>query len=114
MKNKSSQDLFPYIRELFLFKKLKKKTTAMVVWGGVAEERERDLDSFKKKDSISNSHTFINMEIMQPYPADSDGKEFTCNAWDVGSIPGSGRSSGGGNDNPLQYSCLENSMDRGA
>ena len=32
----------------------------------------------------------------------------------VGSIPGSGRSSGGGNGNPLQYSCLENSMDRGA
>ena len=33
---------------------------------------------------------------------------------DVGSIPGAGRSSGGGNGNPLQYSCLENSMDRGA
>ena len=35
-------------------------------------------------------------------------------AWDMGSIPGSGRSSGGGNGNPLQNSCLENSMDRGA
>ena len=35
-------------------------------------------------------------------------------AGDMGSIPGSGRSPGGGNDNPLQYSCLENSMDRGA
>ena len=35
-------------------------------------------------------------------------------AKDVGSIPGSGRSPGGGNGNPLQYSCLENSMDRGA
>ena len=35
-------------------------------------------------------------------------------AKDVDSIPGSGRSPGGGNDNPLQYSCLENSMDRGA
>ena len=33
---------------------------------------------------------------------------------DKGSIPRSGRSPGGGNDNPLQYSCLENSMDRGA
>ena len=33
---------------------------------------------------------------------------------DVGSIPGSGRSPGGGNDNPLQYSCLENPMDRGS
>ena len=35
-------------------------------------------------------------------------------AKDVDSIPGSGRSPGGGNDNPLQYSCLENAMDRGA
>ena len=36
------------------------------------------------------------------------------NAGDTGLIPGSGRSPGGGNDNPLQYSCLERSMDRGA
>ena len=42
------------------------------------------------------------------------GKESACNAGDAGSIPGSGRSPGGGNGNPLQYSCLENSMDRGA
>ena len=45
---------------------------------------------------------------------DADGKESTCNAGDLGSIPGSGRSSGEGNGSPLQYSCLENSMDRGA
>ena len=37
-----------------------------------------------------------------------------CNVGDLGSIPGSGRSSGEGNGNPLQYSCLENPMDRGA
>ena len=37
-----------------------------------------------------------------------------ANAGDVGSIPGSGRSPGGGNGNPLQYSCLGNPMDRGA
>ena len=37
-----------------------------------------------------------------------------CNAGDLGSTPGSGRSSGEGNGNPLQYSCLVNSMDRGA
>ena len=43
-----------------------------------------------------------------------DGKESICNAGDVGSIPGSGRSPGEGNDHPLQYSCLRNSMDRGA
>ena len=37
-----------------------------------------------------------------------------CNAGDLGSFPGLGRSPGGGNGNPLQYSCLENPMDRGA
>ena len=42
------------------------------------------------------------------------GKESTCNARDTGSIPGWGRSPGGGSGNPLQYSCLENPMDRGA
>ena len=43
----------------------------------------------------------------------SDGKESACNAEDSGSIPGSQRSPGEGNGNPVQYSCLENSMDRG-
>ena len=43
----------------------------------------------------------------------SDGKEFACSAGDLGSIPRSGRSCGEGNGYSLQYSCLENSMDRG-
>ena len=48
------------------------------------------------------------------FPGGSDGKESTCNAGVAGLIPGSGRSSGEGNDNPLQYSCLGNPMDGGA
>ena len=48
------------------------------------------------------------------FPGGSDGKASVCNAGDPGSIPGSGRSPGEGNDNLLQYSCLENPMDRGA
>ena len=48
------------------------------------------------------------------FPAGSDGKESACNVVDLGSIPGSGRYPGEGNGNPPQYSCLENSMDRGA
>ena len=48
------------------------------------------------------------------FPGGSDGKESACNAGDPGSIPGSGRSTGEGNDNPFQYSCLENPMDREA
>ena len=48
------------------------------------------------------------------FPHSSVGKESACNAGDLGLIPGSGRSSGEGNGNPLQYCRLENSMDRGA
>ena len=48
------------------------------------------------------------------FPGGSDSKEFACNVGDLGLILGLGRSPGGGNGNPLQYSCLENSMDRGA
>ena len=48
------------------------------------------------------------------FPGGSGGKESACNAGDPGLIPGSGRSTAEGNGNPLQYSCLENSMDRGA
>ena len=47
-------------------------------------------------------------------PGCSDGKESTCNAGDMGSIPGSGRSHEEGNGNPLQCPCLKNSIDRGA
>ena len=48
------------------------------------------------------------------FPGGSDDKEFACNAGDLGSIPGLGRSTGEGNGNPLQYSGLENSMGREA
>ena len=48
------------------------------------------------------------------FPCGLAGKESTRNVGDLGSIPGLGRSPGGGNGNLLQYSCLENPMDRGA
>ena len=48
------------------------------------------------------------------FPGGSDSQESACNAGDLGSIPGSRRSPGGGHVSPLQYSCLENPMDRGA
>ena len=47
-------------------------------------------------------------------PGSSDGRKSSCDAGDLASIPGLGRSSGEGNGYPLRYSCLENSMDRGA
>ena len=61
---------------------------------------------------------FLNYLIILLYtynfPGGSDGKESACNTGNVGFIPGSGRSPGEGNGYPLQYSCLENSMDREA
>ena len=47
------------------------------------------------------------------FPGGSEVKESACNVGDPGSISGSGRSPGEGNGNPLQYSCLENPMERG-
>ena len=52
--------------------------------------------------------------IVSSFPCSSVGKESACNAGDLGLIPGLGGSSGEGNGNPLQYSCLENPLDRGA
>ena len=52
--------------------------------------------------------------IRQGFPGGSDGIESACNAGDLSLIPGSGRSPREGNGYPLQYSCLENSMHRGA
>ena len=53
------------------------------------------------------------MSFFTGCPRSSIGKESACSAGDLGSIPGSGRSPGERNGNPLQYSCLENPMDRG-
>ena len=57
---------------------------------------------------VQLSHLYIS------FPGSSEVKESACSAGDLGSIPGLGRSPGEGNGTPLQYSCLENPMDRGA
>ena len=51
------------------------------------------------------------LQVQGGFPGGSDGKASVCNAGNPGLIPGSGRSPGEGNGNPLQYSCLENPMD---
>ena len=68
-----------------------------------------------------NTHiTYVYVYVQKGFPGGSVGKESTCKAGeagaarDLGLIPGLGRSPGGGNGNPLQYSCLGNPMDRGA
>ena len=52
------------------------------------------------------------LDILSGFPCGSDGKESACNVGDLSLIPGSGRSSGGGHGSPLQYSGLENPMNR--
>ena len=69
------------------------------------------------KGSVSSEHDKTKKptpKTIKGFPSSSDGKESACNAGDPGSIPGSGRAPGEGNGYPLQYSCLENPMDRGA
>ena len=53
-------------------------------------------------------------DLLNVFHGGSDGKESSCKAGNLSSIPGLGRSPGGGNGNPLQYSCLENPKDRRA
>ena len=70
---------------------------------------------------IYNYHLLANIVANSPvynhrngFPGGSDGKESACDMEDLSSIPGLKRSPGEGHGNPLQYSCLENPMDRGA
>ena len=56
---------------------------------------------------------FVRVVTFLGFPGGSEVKDSACNAGDLGSIPGLGRSPGEGNGNPLQYSCLENPMDGG-
>ena len=65
-------------------------------------------------DLILERKCIPSLRFIRGFPGGSDGKECACSAWDLGLIPGLGRSPGEGNVYPLQYSCLENSMDRGA
>ena len=65
---------------------------------------------------MKQSPKFMNFRVpgrIMGFLPSSVGKESACNAGDMGSIPGLGRSPGEGNGNPLQYSCLENPMDGG-
>ena len=84
-------------------------------WGGAGEERGLRMDS-----GMSQWGCWRDARIKLGSPERSglpwwlSGKESACDAGDLGSIPGSGRSPGEGNGHPLQYSCLRHPMDRGA
>ena len=64
--------------------------------------------------TITPLNIYLSFRVPADFPGGSDGKVSAYNGGDQGSIPGLGRSLGEGNGNALQYSCLENPMDRGA
>ena len=74
--------------------------------------QETPVGSLSQEDLLDKGR--LPKPVFLGFPGGLDGKESTCNAGDAGLIPGLGRSPGEGHSNPLQYSCLENSMDRGA
>ena len=76
-------------------------------WVGFSHQVAKALELQLKLQSFQ-------FKVEMGFPSGSDGKESACNAGDLGSIPGLGRSPREGNDNPLQYTCLENPMGRGA
>ena len=83
---------------------------------GALEQKDRgevEARSYREDSASEFPECFIDKHVLllQGLPG---GSESACNAGDPGSIPGLGKYSGEGNGNPLQYSCLENSIDRGA
>ena len=70
--------------------------------------------TFHAKVGSINDRNGRDLREADDFPGGSDGKVSAYNVGDPGSVPGLGRSSGEGNCNPLQYSCLENPMDGGA
>ena len=91
------------------------------------KKKPNSTKGYRVKSVSSTLHSVIAMYCLYPYqnrlcphkqmrgfPGGSNGKESACNVGDLGSIPGLGRSPGEGSSYPLQYSGLENSMDRGA
>ena len=75
---------------------------------------QRGSTSYKNYKARQNNPAFFEFKlVLNHFSGGSAGKACACNAGDLGSIPGSERSCGEGNGTPLQYSCLDNSMDEG-
>ena len=81
--------------------------------GKIEDRRIREQQRMRGLDGITHSMDMSLSKLWECFPSGSEDKASACNAGDLG-IPGLGRCPGEGNGNPLQYSCLENPMDRGA
>ena len=87
------------------------KTAKIIQWGKTSHQ---PLRPESQQCLCATFFKILTNWTQYSFPGGSDGKVSAYNAGDPGSIPGSGRSSGEGNGNPLQYSCLENPTGRGA
>ena len=87
-----------------------------MLWGMAKKKKRREVYLFGNTNKvITELKTFRSVSYrIEGFPGGSEVKASASNAGDRGSIPGLGRSPGEGNGNPLQYSCLENPMDREA
>ena len=85
-----------------------------ITFASISEREEIKLTLLYLMLMIKSKLILKKKNYNEGFPNDSDDKESACNVGDWASIPGLGRSLGEGNGYPLQYSCLENSMDRGA
>ena len=90
------------------------------IWGACQRPSGEALDSLYYQHLLQQaafwevvSHCYALVDSSWGFPGGSVVRNLPASAGDLGSIPGLGRSPGGGNGNPLQYSCLENPMDRG-
>ena len=92
-------------------------------WGAIAFSNLISLGTKKMQDKIIFLYVYLDLSNRRSsmiklrylgFPSGSDGKESACNSGDPGSIPGSGRSPREGKGTPLQYSCLETPIGRGA
>ena len=79
---------------------------------GDSQGGDRSLELSRRENDTLFFPTFLKKDY--DFQGGSDDKASACNEGDQGSIPGSGRCTGEGNGNPLQHSCLENPMERGA
>ena len=107
-----TQDCLQYLQELLA---LRKKYLSSL--NDLKPSRAPGVSSTSSKSSRGvkkSAAKEMKVSATVDFPGGSDDKEIACNAGDLSSIHGLGRSPGGGHGNPLQYSCLENPMDRGA
>ena len=91
------------------------RTKALLAYSLIFQDKDGDWGEIPPLYSVRT--WFLTAQVLHEYgasPGGSGGKESACNAGVLGSVPGLGRAPGGRHGNPLQYSCLENPMDRGA